>query len=495
MLDIAVQEEKTLFMRKAHRLSIALLAIGFATLMPISHGADDPNHHMILDSFGQLGTGESEIYALPESQVQKIIKNIPSDSLANRQYCDSLTDGVCSQKTGLSLRIYLPVCSADVSSLCIEGLSMSGAQSSSLITARYIESTKGRTYSAIASRGIPEASTPSRWQVPGIKNLSGSETYFVKVLLDGFISSTTNKLYIFDINAIVQGYINDGVNDQLAQISEDQRISLTLHLPNTVSGWINGRLKSPSILISKLDANENRVTVEANPVLVPEVDVTLTAQEVSALPDPSFFNTPNGSWSSTNAGSGSGIDWIKQLSGVMKDTASGEHTSWFFSTIGANAINSSNPCLEDKTRLVGLVTTNAAAYSPGAPEFLNGILNYRVAGLHLRPDASSLSIGTYDLLIRSDVARCLYNFTNAPVSATVSVSYENSNKQIGTTIVNEKDGWLHLGAYGFTFSQPTVKIKLKGTVAKTSSITCTKGKSTKKITAAKPVCPKGWVKK
>ena len=185
----------------------------------------------------------------------------------------------------------------------------------------------------------------------------------------------------------------------------------------------------------------------------------------------------------------------------MKDTSTGEHTSWFFSTAGSNSANAPNKCLQDKTRLLGLITTNSAAYSPGAPDFANGFLNYRVAGLHYRPDGKSLTIGTYDLLIKSDVARCLYNFTTAPISAAISVSYEGSDKQISTTIVSEKDGWLHLGAYGFTFSQPTLKVKLSGTVVKTSEskkvntvITCKKGKTLKKITGVKPICPKGWIR-
>jgi hypothetical protein len=69
-------------------------------------------------------------------------------------------------------------------------------------------------------------------------------------------------------------------------------------------------------------------------------------------------------------------------------------------------------------------------------------------------------------------------------------------------------------AGGFTFSTPSIKVKLsqeqpaptpetsaspapisKPVAAKKTSITCVKGKTTKKVTAVKPTCPKGYKKK
>ena len=76
---------------------------------------------------------------------------------------------------------------------------------------------------------------------------------------------------------------------------------------------------------------------------------------------------------------------------------------------------------------------------------------------------------------------------------------------MATTLVREKDGFLNLAAYNFTFSSPTVRVKLtqekvipKASVtvpAKKISITCVKSKTSKKVTAVNPVCPKGYKKK
>jgi hypothetical protein len=148
---------------------------------------------------------------------------------------------------------------------------------------------------------------------------------------------------------------------------------------------------------------------------------------------------------------------------LANDTAVGTTTIWNFSTIDGN---SSNKCLAGKTEVLGMVSTNATLYNGVIPEFSSGYLSYDVAGLHYLPDGS-LNRGTYDLLMSGNVARCLYGFTNAPVSATVAVVGEGGEEKVATVIVSEVDGWLKLAAYGFTFSQNEIKVKLTQPYSKT----------------------------
>jgi hypothetical protein len=63
-------------------------------------------------------------------------------------------------------------------------------------------------------------------------------------------------------------------------------------------------------------------------------------------------------------------------------------------------------------------------------------------------------------VMRSDVARCLYGFSKAPLNAKVSVVNNKGERFTATTVVGEKNGWLRLAAYGFTFSQKTIKVKI-----------------------------------
>ena len=146
-------------------------------------------------------------------------------------------------------------------------------------------------------------------------------------------------------------------------------------------------------------------------------------------------------------------------------------------------------------------------YDGTAPKFVDGFLNYRVTGFHFAADGVTPNLGTYDLLMRSDAARCLYGFSNAPVSATVSITGADGATNVATTVVSERDGWLKMKAAGFTFSEKNIKLKITQAaevenkvatpvaVVKKTTITCVKGKVTKKVTAVKPACPSGFKKK
>jgi hypothetical protein len=141
---------------------------------------------------------------------------------------------------------------------------------------------------------------------------------------------------------------------------------------------------------------------------------------------------------------------------LTKDTAATTTSHWSFSTIDNS---SNNRCLASKSRVLGIVTTNATVYNGVVPTFRNGQLSYDVAGLHYLPNGE-LNQGSYDLVMRSDVARCLYGFSKAPLSAKVSVFNNKGERSTATTVVGEKNGWLRLAAYGFTFSKKTIKVKL-----------------------------------
>ena len=174
-----------------------------------------------------------------------------------------------------------------------------------------------------------------------------------------------------------------------------------------------------------------------------------------------------------------------------------------------------NTCFKDAKSVTGIVTTNSTQYSAGPPVFdkAEGSLNYQVAAPHFATDKSEFK-GTYDLVIRSDVARCVYGFSKAPINATISVTSSDGTPQIATTLIGEKDGWVYLRAKNFGFSAPVIKAKLSQEaevvvtptptptpsasakpVAKAVTITCIKGKTNKKVTAVKPKCPTGFKKK
>jgi hypothetical protein len=131
-----------------------------------------------------------------------------------------------------------------------------------------------------------------------------------------------------------------------------------------------------------------------------------------------------------------------------------------------------------------------------------------VSGAHLKSDGSIFE-GSYNLSIRSSLARCIYKFTAAPISATISVVNSEGENKVSTTTFNEtKSGWINFTAAGFTFSSPTIKVRItqekeilptpspsptmKTPVLKT--IKCQKKKTVKKVSGTSPACPAGYKK-
>jgi hypothetical protein len=199
---------------------------------------------------------------------------------------------------------------------------------------------------------------------------------------------------------------------------------------------------------------------------------------------------------------------------VIGDKATKTTQYWSYRALNAWKNPEIQRCTERIGELGGVVTTNALTYSAGPPTYDadSGSLDYKVASPHFEADGK-VALGTYDLAVKSDVARCIYGFSNAPIRASISIVGENGEQKVATTVVNERNGWLYMSAKGFTFSSPTIKVKLtqdavaKETpapspsptaptaVKKSLTITCVKGKVVKKVTAVSPKCPTGYKKK
>jgi hypothetical protein len=293
-------------------------------------------------------------------------------------------------------------------------------------------------------------------------------------------------------------WLESGSCGKYADFAENTRVSLTLRMGSEMTGWLGayGFLKK-SELINYPALNEN------------------LKKGYGEFGYNELINSPE-----TRFG---GYDPVGNFEGFatfepILRTLPGSKAQWVISSgASANGYTANvNQCFNDKTKLLGIVTTNALIYSPNAPEFKDGTLNYKVAGLHHQADGNTLTRGTYDLAIRSDVARCVYGFSDAPFQASISVIGADGQEQtIATESIREdaKREWLFLSAANFTFSSPVIKVKLtqekkltaptstntKATASATStakkSISCIKGKVIKKISGSNPKCPAGYKKR
>ena len=327
----------------------------------------------------------------------------------------------------------------------------------------------------------------------------------------------------------------------------DINFEVKLKLHASIKGWLHGRLAEVQANISMARDGDQIIQVSGRPTKVPGIFAAFKKTELPSEIREFYAKDSgadgNGSGWGNNSTLVDGHPWnILKSINHYDENGFQEMLAWV-NSVGNKAtfaptiwsIHTMNPgeefnrCLTDDSQLNGIVTTNATMYIGGPPTFdaTDKTLDYKVAAPHFLPNDEVFK-GIYNLAIRSSFARCIYGFTDAPVSATVSVIGVDGKSEITTSSLTENNGWIYLRTTGFTFSSPVIRIKLnqekvstdatipipttpkevapaananvnslqtKAKVTsqtKLQSITCSKGNLRKTITASKPKCPAGF---
>ena len=319
----------------------------------------------------------------------------------------------------------------------------------------------------------------------------------------------------------------------------ETRYYVTTRLGKVPGGWMHGRISSPDIVIST-EGKASVIEFRGNPIAVPTVyKMYLYPEMPSALKEqydvvkggykrsPWCISSP-GYCAGGRSGPSTdpmnrnviispdpwdpyGMEQLKLWLPYVNDKATALPSFWSVRTLSVQEMAGSSRCFADTTKITGIVTTNSTQYSAGPPAFdkSEGTLNYQVASPHFGTTGDVFK-GSYDLVMRSDVARCVYGFSKAPIQATLSITSADGSPQLATTVIGERNGWLYLMAKNFEFSAPVIKAKLsqeapaptpsaeetkapQAAKSKTS-ITCIKGKTKKRVTAVNPKCPSGYKK-
>ena len=145
----------------------------------------------------------------------------------------------------------------------------------------------------------------------------------------------------------------------------------------------------------------------------------------------------------------------------------------------------------------------------------DSVLTLQVSSTHLRAD-NSKNLGVFNIDMPLETAKCLWGVDlSKAVSASVSATYpELGIAELVTTTSRVEGKFFKVSAAGFHYSAPIIKVKVvqnveptpaasptptpvvtKNAAPKRTTITCVKGKTTKKVTALKPKCPAGYKKK
>ena len=468
--------------------------------------------------------------------------------------CESVDDVACASADSIFAQMILPPCSATVTEMCVQSLEVSDAKGV-LQKATLGYEIPGKKYPASKIRNSPVGGSPSVWSAKDAPNSSGADEYEVSVSTT--FQNSQNKGCTQFVTApcgFTRGFrarvypINRTSN--FVDFAPGARVAVTLRIDNLLTGFLFGRMKNVTLDLSSLSSTANLLRVEADPIDVPKIYAYVAKSDLSKYPKiVDYWKGRRQQLAATDFTSNDTVD-----TGPSPEWAMGDFTAfedlvksgplvtsiWRFGTQSGNGTGSK--CFDDKSKLQGLVTTNAPTYLPNPPAFENGELAYKVAGAHYLEDGVTLFKGSYDLVLRSDFARCLYGFTNAPIQAKISVvSTDGSTQDIATESLREDAAreWLYLSAKNFTFSSPTIRVKLSqaiaveakptsgaatsqgttpsavakeatpstvakeatpSTVAKKSTakqitVTCVKGKTIKKVTGTSPSCPVGYKKK
>lgn len=437
--------------------------------------------------------------------------------------CASLDDPKCvdlaAEHGWWVMRVAPPCAEALAWEECVEGIRI--RRDGQVRDLTLMGTAPGRTFAADEARGLPTGSTMSLFEDPS----DPSVRYAVQ--LSGQMSvRTPSRDRPFTLNTFAAqvipyrtapGGLQPGTQclftaggecSYRVPFPDGASYSLSLRLTNNVTGWLGGRLADPSIDVTPLNGRLNRLTVDAEPVDVPLVAIAIPdGQATAEILDhwranyTCAGNLPCTSGVMSGESSGPhGFDHLRLFTDFLGDTATRVIPTWSISSLPQTSAQS---CLADRSRLVGLVTTNATVYGAAPPAFTGGSLTYQVAALHRVPGGDVLS-GSYDLVLRSDAARCLYGFTKAPIRAEISVTSDNGVEQVATTSVSEHDGWIRLAARNFTFSAPTIGVKLSQDEPTRVRLIClkvnAKVKGPKKLTvvgttADPPKCPRGYRRK
>jgi hypothetical protein len=514
-------------------------------------------------------------WSLPSQIIGR--KSQPGNVNLEQAVCKSLNDSACLKAGWLmNIRSLFDKCQSDNDRDCIVSFNAVGADGQRYV-GRQEEVLKSKhTFEGDRAQGIPQGTGAGIWKINdggGEKPYAlvvGIELTVTDVLAsraagnDSFIRR--NKM-IFALQPAeivtdwpypeVEMSIQDGVvtgnGSSLERgcfvvapgycalrkaFPENVTYEVTARFSKGVQGWMVGRIQDSSLLTRALPTLDGfEITVIGKASTIGEVLAWSkwrdTSQQIRDLyaegvdgvqwrgdkSSPELLNPDPEKRTLLTYLNEAGEKSIRHFSAwlpLISDKASAMRTRWNLQSVRDQDATYAR-CTEGRG-VSGVVNSNASVYSEGPPVFnkASQTLEYKVAAPHYRSDGITLHRGHYDLAIKSDVARCIYGFSDAPISATVSIESESGTSTISTESVTERDGWIRLTATGFTYSSPTIRVLLTQKKEEKSSSNvesksnsgvekaqplkkkskkttlCFKGEKKITLTGKKVNCPKGF---
>ena len=290
--------------------------------------------------------------------------------------------------------------------------------------------------------------------------------------------------------------------------------------------WLIGRVANPKIVITPSQNNATTVIFEAKPVSLYNASGTLPSGDEGLK---AMFDAENNVWMElynepmspgydayrnkflANPGNftvgGGGADsasWVRWngLAKYIDERSSRDFSIWKFHTVTPSGESYAwlSRCT-GKTGISGLSASNATVMFPAPPTWNQNdqSLNLRIAAPHLDAEGKVIS-GFYGVVMPVETASCLWGKDNTKAKVEISVIDKDGVRDIQTSSLKTRSGFVYFDASNFHYSAPELKIRVIG-VSKSvkarvpaKKIKCVKGKLVKYVTVIPAKCPTGYKK-
>jgi len=396
-----------------------------------------------------------------------------------------------------NFRATFPPCENESSTNCIESLWAVDESGRRIQGVMQHQLNAPNRFPGDIARHIPAGEGSSIWKIPGA-NGSGSDLFAVVVGQAGRYKDTfsSSRSVIDDTFATIQpveilprNVPDFSTRDQQCQVFDttlcaaresfvaNSRYGLKIRFQDLPLTWFRGRMDQPEIMITPSTDSREIVQVVASPITVPFVTASAKWSDFSPTlkalypGDPEYLRSSFGHavWGAVETGDVA-LLYFKEWQPFIKDHATAMKSYWSLHSINFEEAPRPGVLHVDHGTLfecsagvpiAGVVTSNALVYDNGPPTFnrQTQTLDYKVAAPHFT-SAGEVLIGSYNLKINSEVARCIYGFSQAPINASIEIIDETGTVRVATSSVSELNGYLNLHAGGFTYSSPLLKVKL-----------------------------------
>lgn len=414
--------------------------------------------------------------------------------------CGFTIDENCQDPNG---SLQLPVCTSSTETWCIEDVRL-GEVGTAPAPLTFERETAGLKILNLGPRSLPRSGTASVWKASngslylasaGARFQTQGSEYLVNELVvslvevtqvtcaecriprldsNGFISPDLPSTFRGEGWINVPGFLLSENGSYLAEKSAalPYEAKISLRLPSTFrGGFFFGRIQSPEIdVTSSRDTGGDIWQFSGTSVEVPVLDTFIVGRDMT----PEFKALYQSRWDRLCARLNrcpialTGIGWTGPMPSTwsteildaarsqLRDISPRSSTRWYLK----QQVTTADSCY-GKDKVSGILSTNALTFEGYAPQLRDGFLSYRVAGLHYLPDAKTEHLGSYDLVLTGEVARCLYGFSKIPTSATVQVIGDSGEQKVATTSLRDRNGFLSFSAKNFTFSGNEIRVKLE----------------------------------